>query len=59
MKKMSRYACLRRAFMAGALSIGIALATVPASAQIVFDPNTETVDIVVIDRLRAGRGENA
>ncbi len=34
MKKMSRYACLRRALAAGAFSIGIALVAVPASAQI-------------------------
>lgn len=50
MKKMSRYACLRRALATGALSIGIAFVAVPASAQIVFDPSNYAQNVLTAAR---------
>jgi len=50
MKALSRSVCLRRALTAGALSIGITLAAVPASAQIVFDPSNYAQNVLTAAR---------
>lgn len=50
MKALSRSVCLRRALAAGALSIGIMSAAVPASAQIVFDPSNYAQNVLTAAR---------
>jgi P-type conjugative transfer protein TrbJ len=50
MKVIYRSTCLRRALAASALSIGIALAAAPVSAQIVFDPSNYTQNVLTAAR---------
>lgn len=50
MKAMSRSARLRRILHAGGFSIGITLAAVPVSAQIVFDPSNYTQNVLTAAR---------
>jgi P-type conjugative transfer protein TrbJ len=50
MKALSQSVCLRRALAASALSIGITLAAVPASAQIVFDPSNYAQNVLTAAR---------
>lgn len=50
MKVLSGSVRLRRALAAGAFSIGITLAAVPASAQIVFDPSNYAQNVLTAAR---------
>lgn len=50
MKVLSRSVRLRRALAAGAFSIGVTLAAVPASAQIVFDPSNYAQNVLTAAR---------
>lgn len=50
MKERTRYTFLRRTIAVSTLSIGIALAVVPASAQIVFDPSNYAQNVLTAAR---------